>query len=92
MTEKHHRHSETKKVIDRLSRAAGHVEAIKKMVAEDRDCSDVLIQLAAVRSAINNVGKIILNDHMEHCVAEAIGTGDKEALSRLQAAIDQFLK
>ena len=87
-----HHHTETKKVIDRLSRAAGHIEAIKRMVVEDRDCSDVLIQLAAVRSAINNVGKIILNDHMEHCVAEAIGTGDKESLSRLQAAIDQFLK
>ena len=91
MTEKHH-HAETKRVIDRLSRAAGHLEAIKKMVTEDRDCSEVLIQLAAVRSAINNIGKIVLNDHMEHCVEEAIKTGDKEALSRFQAAIDQFLK
>ena len=92
MSENYHHHSETKKVLDRLSRAAGHVEAIKKMVMEDRDCSDVLIKLAAVRSAINNVGKIILNDHIEHCVAEAIKTGDKEALAKLQAAIDQFLK
>ena len=92
MTEKHHHHAETKKVIDRLSRAAGHIEAIKKMVTEDRDCSDVLIQLAAVRSAINSVGKVILKDHMEHCVAEALGTGDREALSKLQEAIHQFLK
>ena len=91
MSENHH-HTETKRVIDRLSRAAGHIEAIKKMVTEDRVCGDVLIQLAAVRSAINNVGKIILNDHMEHCIAEAISTGNKEALSRFQAAIDQFLK
>ena len=91
MTEKYH-HTETKKVMDRLSRAAGHMEAVKKMVMEDRDCSDVLIQLAAVRSAINNVGKIILKDHMEHCVAEAVGTGNREALSKFQAAMNQFLK
>ena len=87
-----HHHTETKNVINRLSRATGHLESIKKMVEEDRDCGDVLIQLAAVRSAINNVGRIILADHMEHCIADAVENGDHEALDRFNDAIAQFLK
>lgn len=92
MNEHTHHHTETKNVINRLSRATGHLEAIKKMVEEGRDCGDVLIQLAAVRSAINNIGKIILSDHMEHCIADAIESGDREALDRFNDAIAKFLK
>jgi DNA-binding FrmR family transcriptional regulator len=87
-----HQHTETKNVLNRLSRATGHLESIKKMVEEGRDCGDVLIQLAAVRSAINNVGRIILADHMEHCIADAVENGDHEALDRFNSAIAQFLK
>ena len=58
-----HSHEHTKAVINRLSRAIGHLESIKKMVENGRDCSEVLIQLSAVKSAINNTGKIILQDH-----------------------------
>ena len=56
----HHEHTQTKSVLNRLSRAAGHLESVKKMVESGRDCTEVLIQLSAVKSAINNVGKIIL--------------------------------
>ena len=87
-----HQHTETKNVINRISRAAGHLESIKKMVEEERDCGDVLIQLAAVRSAINNIGKIVLADHMEHCIAEALEHGDREALDSFNKAIETFLK
>lgn len=87
-----HHHTETKQIVNRISRAVGHLESVKRMVEEGRDCSDVLIQLAAVRSAINGVGKLLLSDHMEHCVVEAIENGDREALKRLNKAIDQFLK
>ena len=59
----HHSHAQTKAVLNRLSRAIGHMESIKRMVEEGRDCSEVLIQLSAVKSAINNTGKIILQDH-----------------------------
>ena len=55
-------------------------------------CGDVLIQLAAVRSAINSIGKIVLADHMEHCIAEAVEHGDHEALDRFNDAIAKFLK
>lgn len=85
-------HTETKQIVNRISRAVGHLESVKHMVEEGRDCSDVLIQLAAVRSAINGVGKLLLSDHMEHCVVEAIEHGDRESLTRLNKAIDQFLK
>ena len=74
------------------SRAIGHLEAVKKMVEEGQDCSQVLIQLAAVKSALNNTGKIILKDHINHCIVEAVETGDKKALEDLSAAIDQFMK
>ena len=87
-----HHHTETKRIVNRISRAVGHLESVKRMVEEGRDCSDVLIQLAAVRSAINGVGKLLLNDHMEHCIVNAVEHGDREALARLNAAIDQFLK
>lgn len=93
MSETHtHNHSETKKVIDRLSRAIGHMESIKKMVEEGRDCSEVLVQVAAVKAAVNNIGKIILQDHIEHCVVDAIETGDTKVLQELSVAIDKFVK
>ena len=65
-----HSHAHTKAVLNRLSRAIGHMESIRRMVENGRDCSEVLIQLSAVKSAINNTGKIILQDHIEHCIVE----------------------
>ena len=54
----------TKAVVNRLARAIGHLESVKKMVEDGRDCAEVLVQLAAVRSAINNNGKVILKEHL----------------------------
>lgn len=87
-----HTHTNTKAVVNRLGRAIGHLESIKRMVEDGRDCSEVLIQLAAVRSAINNVGKIVLQDHIEHCIVDAALNGDHEALEELNNAIKQFIK
>ena len=87
-----HSHTHTKAVLNRLSRAIGHMESIKRMVESGRDCSEVLIQLSAVKSAINNTGKIILQDHIEHCIVDAIESGDHEALEELNKAIDRFMK
>lgn len=93
MSEQHdHEHENTKAVINRLSRAIGHLESVKKMVEDGRDCSEVLIQIAAVKSAINNIGKIILQDHINHCVVNAVKTGDKKTLEDLSEAIDKFIK
>lgn len=89
-----HTHSpeHIKRVSNRLARAIGHLESVKKMVEEGRDCSEVLIQLAAVRSAINNTGKVILKDHLEHCVADALEARDRTAIDELNRAIEQFVK
>lgn len=87
-----HVHTNTKAVLNRMSRAIGHMESIKKMVETGRDCSEILIQIAAVRSAINNIGKIILEDHINHCVVDAVETGDEQVLRDLQDAISKFIK
>ena len=63
-----------------------------EMVENGEDCAQVLIQLAAVKSAINNTGKVILKDHLNHCIVEAAKNGDQKALDDLSAAIDQFVK
>lgn len=87
-----HTHENTKAVLNRLSRAIGHLESIRRMVEEGRDCSEVLIQLAAVKSAINNTGKVILKDHIEHCMVDAVETGDMDAIADLTEAIERFMK
>ena len=90
----HHVHSEEEKraVINRLSRAIGHLESVRRMVERDEDCSDVLIQLAAVRNAINNTGKVIMKNHISHCIVDAIEEDDMEAVEALNRAIDRFIK
>lgn len=88
----HHSHEQTAVVLNRLSRAIGHLQAVRQMVEDGRDCSEVLIQLSAVKSALNNTGKIILKDHIEHCIVDAVESGDEQAIQDLERAIDQFIK
>ena len=87
-----HTHENTKAVLNRLSRAIGHLESIRKMVESGRDCSEVLIQLSAVKAAINNTGKVILHEHIQHCLVEAVETGDTQEIEELNKAIDRFIK
>ena len=87
-----HVHESQKAVLNRLSRAIGHLEKVKRMVEEGHDCSEVLIQLAAVRSALDSTGKVILKDHLRHCIVDAVAEGDVESIDDLCAAIDKFVK
>ena len=87
-----HVHENQKAVVNRLARAIGHLEKVKRMVEEGADCSEVLVQLAAVRSAIDNTGKVILQDHMRHCMVDAVAAGDQEAIEDLCKAIDKYMK
>lgn len=87
-----HHHANTKTVLNRMNRAIGHMESVKRMIEDGRDCSEVLVQIAAVRSAINNIGKIILEDHIDHCVIDAIETGDEQVIKDLNEAIKKFVK
>ena len=87
-----HDPAEVKSIVNRLSRAIGHLESVKNMVAEGRDCSEVLVQLSAVRSAINNTGILILQSHINHCIIDAVQEGDMNAVVDLNNAIMRYFK
>ena len=87
-----HIHENQKAVVNRLARAIGHLEKVKRMVEDGADCSEVLVQLAAVRSAIDKTGKVILQDHMRHCMVDAVAAGDQDAIEDLCKAIDKYMK
>ncbi|MDJ0732081.1 MAG: metal-sensing transcriptional repressor [Crocosphaera sp.] len=93
-TPHNHVHSEAslKQIINRLSRIEGHIRGVKNMVSESRPCPEVLIQLAAVRGAIDRVSRLILDEHLNECVARAAQEGNiEEELQELKAALDRFL-
>ena len=86
----HHTHDpQTKK--RRISRMVGHLEHVKKMIDADEDCAQVLIQLSAIRSALNGLGKEIIREHLDHCITHAIEDGDMEAVDDFEKALQQYL-
>ena len=87
-----HVHENQKAVVNRLARAIGHLEKVRRMVENGEDCAEVLVQLAAVRSAIDNTGKVILQDHMRHCMVDAVAAGDEDAIEELCRAIERYMK
>ena len=87
-----HTLTQTKAVLNRMARLIGHLESTKRMIEDGRDCSEVLIQLSAVDAAIKAVGRIILKDHIEHCIVDAVKTGDTAEIERLNKAIEQFIR
>ncbi len=91
-TQEHsHQHKQTKAIINRLARIEGHVRSIKGMVDDGRDCADVLIQISAVRSAIDKVGKVVLEDHLESCLFHAgVLPEDNEIWLSLKESLDVF--
>ncbi len=89
-----HLHSEQsrRKIINRLSRIEGHVRGIKTMVNENRDCPEVLIQVAAIRGALDRVARIILDEHLSECITRAAEDGSIDLeIEALKAALDRFL-
>ena len=94
----HHNHSHThdpqqvRAIVNRLKRSIGHLDKVRRMVEDGEDCADVLIQLSAVKSEINNTGKLILKQHMEHCIVEAVRENDQTSIDKMNEAIDRFMK
>jgi DNA-binding FrmR family transcriptional regulator len=87
-----HEHKQTKAIVNRLSRIEGHIRSIKKMVQEGRDCSDVLIQISAVRSAIDKVGRVVLEDHLESCLFHTgVLPEGNEIWGSVKEALDVYL-
>ena len=90
--ESHNDHEQTEKVIKRLARIEGHVRAVKRMVEQGTPCPDVLVQIAAVRSALNGVGQIILEDHLKSCMVKAVHDGNfEDSYKDLKNSLDRFI-
>jgi DNA-binding FrmR family transcriptional regulator len=87
-----HQHRQRRAVVNRLSRIEGHIRSIKQMVEEGRDCADVLIQLSAVRSAIEKAGRVVLEDHLESCLFHVgVVPEESEIWAGIKEALDVFL-
>jgi DNA-binding FrmR family transcriptional regulator len=89
-------HEQKDTLIKRLHRIEGQVRGIEKMVAEDRYCIDVLTQIGAVSTALESLGFQILDDHVKHCVAGALASGDEQEAAakaeELLEAVHRFAK
>lgn len=87
-----HTHTNTKAVQNRLAKAAGQLDRVSAMVGRDEDCSDVLQQLSAVIGALRSAGRLIMRDHLEHCLSEAVEEGNMDSVNRFREAIELFMK
>jgi len=96
MEKKLAKNNDKEAIIKRLSRIEGQVKGIQKMVEDERYCVDILVQISAIRSAINRVGNIILENHIKGCVSNSIKKGDTEEsdelISELMETINKFTK
>ena len=96
MEKKLAKNNDKEAIIKRLNRIEGQVKGIQKMVEEERYCVDILVQISAIRSAINRVGNIILENHIKGCVTNSIKEGDKieseKSISELMDIINKFMK
>ena len=87
-----HSAEHTRRVLNLMARIIGHMESTRRMVEDGRDCSEVLIQLSAIESAINSVSRVILKEHLSTCIIDAVKRDDIEAIEELNHAIDKFIK
>lgn len=93
MSEHTHEHKHRKQVINRLARIEGHVRSIKEMAQNGRECPDILLQIAAVRKALDNTAKVIFSDHVEGCLVNAVHEGNEEkVLEDLKKALENFIR
>lgn len=81
----------TKALDNRLAAVEGHVAAIRRMMQEDRQCEEILTQLTAAEASLNKVAKIILKDHLNHCVKESIERGEGDILDKFTGILDKYL-
>ena len=88
----HRDEEEGKRIGQRLSGIIGHAASVKRLWDEDRECEEILTQIAAVRAALDQAGKLILQHHLEHCVSDAVKAGDAtEAIVKLKSTLNRFI-
>ena len=87
-----HHHAKTSSVVNRLSRIEGHIRAIKRMLEDGKPCPDVLIQLAAVKSAVQKTAQVVIEDHIESCLSKATADGINDRdWNSLKEALDKYI-
>ncbi|MEC0236642.1 metal-sensing transcriptional repressor [Paenibacillus sonchi] len=91
--EHHHEHKYRKDIINRLSKVEGHLRSVKEMAINGRQCPDILLQIAAVQKALDGAAKLLLKDHLENCVVDAVHHGDEaQVIAELNAAINSYIR
>jgi CsoR family transcriptional regulator, copper-sensing transcriptional repressor len=88
----HHSEEMKGKLVTRLNRIEGQIRGVKGMIEKDTYCDDVLNQIAAIQSALNGVGKLLLEGHMKSCIVERIQSGEPEVVDELLVTIHKLMK
>jgi CsoR family transcriptional regulator, copper-sensing transcriptional repressor len=88
----HHSDKTKTNLISRLNRIEGQIRGVKGMIEKDTYCDDVLNQIAAAQSALNSVGKLLLEGHMKSCVVERIQAGENEVIDELLITVNKLMK
>jgi DNA-binding FrmR family transcriptional regulator len=88
----HHSDKVKSSLISRLNRIEGQVRGIKGLIEKDTYCDDVLNQIASVQSALNGVGKLLLEHHLKSCVIERIQDGDMDVVTELMTTMNKLMK
>lgn len=85
-------HHQTDELLNRLAKVEGHIRGIRKMVQEGKPCDQVLIQMSAVKSAMNKCVSILFNDHFDHCVIENMTNKEvRKELTEFKATLGKFI-
>lgn len=88
----HHSEKTKHNLISRLNRIEGQIRGVKGLIEKDTYCDDVLNQISAIQSALNSVGKILLEGHMRSCVIERLQEGDTEVINELLTTMKKLMK
>ncbi|KOS68560.1 CsoR family transcriptional regulator [Lysinibacillus contaminans] len=88
----HHSEKVKKDLSNRLNRIEGQIRGIKGMIEKDVYCDDIITQLSATQSALNSVGKILLEGHLKGCVVDRLSEGDEDVLDELVVTIQKLMK
>jgi DNA-binding FrmR family transcriptional regulator len=88
----HHSDKIKSNLQSRLNRIEGQIRGVKSMIERDTYCDDVLNQIAAIQSALNGVGKLLLEAHMRSCIIERIQAGEEEVVDELLITVNKLMK
>lgn len=83
---------EYKDLMNRLKRIEGQVRGVQNMLENDVYCTDILVQISAINSALNSFNKVLLGNHLKTCVAESIRNGNDEVIDELMVTLQKLMK